>query len=132
MSFFRAIYDQHAVPAIMSTFCDDNVEMLYTIGSTVTELRGIDRGETIELEVDVEGDEIKRHRKQVVISTSSCSPWGGVRDPQITATITIDGTRWAIEPKNGQAVESCTDSFAVINLVRSSGVAKAYPNYRKE
>ncbi len=132
MSLFRHIYDQTVVPTLMTAFAENSVIAFYRIGNSETEIRLIDRGERIEIEMDSEGDEIKRRRKQVVICTDPDSPWGGVADPQLTGQIEIGGVAWNISPSAGQAAESVTGSFAVLNLVRSAGVSKSYQGSRKD
>lgn len=132
MSIFRQVYDSTVVPVLMTAFADQSVPATYEVGSTTCDLYLIKRGERVELETDVHGDEIKKWRSQIVISTDPDSPWGGVESPQLTATFTIDGVRWSVAPSAGMAIESKTESFAVINLVRSAGVSKSYPNSRRE
>jgi hypothetical protein len=129
-SFLRRVYDNYAAPALYRTFGDDAVQVLYEIGDTTTEIKAILRHARVEMDVDENGDANKRHRMQIVISTDPCSPFGGVSEPQLTARFVIDNVRWAVEPVDGRAIEVLTDTFALINLLRTSAVTKSYPSSR--
>lgn len=129
-SFIRSLYDSHAAPMLLHDFADDGILITYEIGQTSTELRGIVRNSRVEMQMDENGDQLKRHRCQIVITTNPESAYGGVVEPQLTARFVINEHRWAIEPVEGRAVEALTGSFAILNLVRTSGVTKSYSGSR--
>lgn len=115
---------------LLHDFADDGILITYEIGQTSTELRGIVRNSRVEMQMDENGDQLKRHRCQIVITTNPESAYGGVVEPQLTARFVINEHRWAIEPVEGRAVEALTGSFAILNLVRTSGVTKSYSGSR--
>lgn len=129
-SFLRGVYEGFAAPTLLRTFADDAVQVLYEIGDNCVELRAILRHARVEMDEDVNGDKLKRHRMQIVICTDPLSPLGGVAEPQLTARFTIDNAVWAVEPIDGKAVEVLSETFALINLIRTVGVTKSYPNSR--
>lgn len=115
---------------LLHDFADDGIVITHEIGQTSTELRGIVRNSRVEMEMDENGDQLKRHRCQLVITTNPDSQYGGVAEPQLTARFVINEHRWAVEPVEGRAIEAISESFAIINLVRTTSITKSYPGSR--
>lgn len=137
MSLFGQLFQTHGVPSLFATFGDDAVELVYRIGDTECKLHGIVRAEAIEMRVDEHGDNIKSRVCQVVISSDATHPWGGIPDPQATATWEIkrpgqsSGDRWAVDTEPGKGIQSVSESLAVIHLIRMSAASRAHTGLYK-
>jgi hypothetical protein len=131
MSIFGHLFKSHGMPSLFRTFGDDSVDLIYRIGDTDCRLQGIKRHEAVEMRQDDRGSGIKVRVCQIVISTEPTHPWGGIADPQATATWTIrvpgkaDQT-WAVDTEPGKGIESITESRAVIHLVRETAATRSH------
>lgn len=137
MSLFSSMYQTHGIPSLFATFGDDAVEMVYRIGDKVVKLHGIRRAQAVEMRIDEHGDNIKSRVCQVVVSADPTHPWGGIADPQATATWEIkepgqsSGDRWAVDSEPGKGIQSLSESLAVIHLIRMSAGTRSHAGLYK-
>lgn len=137
MSFASNLFSHHGVPSLFATFGDDAVELVYRIGDTECKLHGIVRAQAVEMRIDEHGDNIKSRVCQIVVSVDPTHPWGGIADPQATATWEIkqpgqsSGDRWAVDTEPGKGIQSLSESLAVIHLIRMSAASRAHAGLYK-
>ena len=138
MSLFGHLFKSRAMPLLFNTFGDDGCDLIYRIGTKQCTLQGIKRHEADEIRWDNErGINRKVRVCQIVISKDPAHPWGGLPDPQLTATWEIReqgqaGTTWSVDTEQGKGVESISEAQAVINLIRTSAAAIASPGIYRQ
>lgn len=136
MSILRNMFNMAARPAAMHFFGDEQVQMQYVNGDVCIRCQGILRNMREEIRVDEMGDRLKVTLAELVISTDSLAPYGGIERPQLKAQWHIQypheerATVWAVDHEPGRGVSLIDESFAVIHLVRTGVAAKGAPDLR--
>lgn len=136
MSFARALYEQCGLPQLWSAFSDDRVLITYEMNGVTKQCRGILRDVRLDLVQSDDGILEKRVIGQLVVSRDEYSVMGGIDDPQLKATFTInDGqgrqSTWSVMSNEGVAIEAKTGSLVVINIVKTRAAAISRREYRR-
>lgn len=138
-SFASYLFDRHAVDVLMDTFADVEVRLSVRTGTDeLVDIEGIVRARSVAMEADEAGGIHRVERRSVVVASGENCPckWGIVADPQLKTVWTltdIDGntTEWGVDNSDGRAVESLSESLAVIHLVRHQAMTRSFAGYRE-
>ncbi len=136
MTFANHFYALFGAPRLWRTFADDRKIVRYTFGNVVKECHAIVRDVRVEFLPDDDGTLVKRVLGQLVIGRDELAITGGIDDPQLKATFEIEDeygefSRWSVATSpDGNAIESKSDSFIVINIQQTQAAARAQRGYR--
>lgn len=121
MSSFAEFFDEMGVPTLMEHL---GSPVVYVAAEGVrTPLTAL--AVAVATTEEREQGRTRRMVSGVLISTDPESPEGGIADPKITASVEIDGVRYAIE-----AIEARSESTAFLKLHRTQTIEHGRPNYR--